>query len=491
VDPWAALAIGPVVLWYVPLALDAAYRHQTPVLPAASDVAGFRCFSEATAAVVAQLRRRADMRLLVPRAAASGRWEARQPFILAGEPGSGKTTLAKAVYQEAGSGRFTAVHPVAVEQEVDLIALTGSANFAHDGVTVPDQDGHLEVATRDDGVVLVDEVHTLDDRLKKHLIDLLTEWTFRPRGDNTRHRKVRGLLVFATNQLEVLRDPARFPADLFARMGGEAGIIEVPPLRLRRWEVPRLANAVLAGLPRQDGAEPPRFSENAVRKLLLHSWPLNHWELEDTVREAHSLALAQGETEILPQLLKLRPPGAEPTGPREPVERDRSTRPIAPVARDARATAPLAPVGHEPFRFAESASWTDLFCAFHVHPSFTSVRDAWQAQLGVKNAAAVNRRIGRLIRCDRCEPASCPRCFLGVVAQTDADELVHRLEQLGRKANVPQEKLHRWIAAALRELVVDRVEIFKNDAVKSTVPAPAAAQRADIRGLLAALKARL
>jgi len=491
VSPWSAIGLGPMVLWYVPQSLAESRKHVMGVDAALRDsMPGFRCYSLATAEMITHLRRRARMRVLVPKNASGDRWEASQPFLLAGEPGCGKTTLARAVYRSVlGSDRFSVVHPVAAEAEIDLIELMGCANFAHDGTRVPDQRGSLDTATQPDGVVLIDEVHTLHDRLCEHLIDLLTEWTFRPRGDNTHRKRIRGLVVFATNRLDRVRDPRRFPNDLFARMGGEAGIIELPPLRRRRWEVLHLAEAVLA----EQKIRVP-FAPNAMRKILLHAWPLNHWELEDVVREGCSLAAAQHAAEIQPELLKVatadcaarEPTAREPQIPaKPPVVVDRPAAGAPPTA-----TRPL--VQNAPWFFPTTTTWAELFGAVHHLGSFAELRDAWQDQLGAKNAAAVNRRIGRLLRCDRCEPALCPKCFVGQLAQLEPGPLVDRLTQVATGARVDRDEVMRWIPAALRELVVERIDQFKNAEARAALAnATVSADRVDIERLLGTLRRQL
>lgn len=486
VAPWSAVGVGPMVLWYVPQTLAESRKHVMAVDPALREsMPGFRCYSLATAEMITHLRRRARMRVLVPKNASGERWEASQPFLLAGEPGCGKTTLARAVYRSVlGSDRFAVVHPVAAEAEIDLIELMGCANFAHDGARVTDQAGSLDTVTHPDGVVLIDEVHTLHDRLTEHLIDLLTGWTFRPRGDNTERKRIRGLVVFATNRLEVVRDPGRFPKDLFARMGGEAGVIELPPLRQRRWEVRPLAEAVLAGLE-------PRlpFAPNATRKLLLHAWPLNHWELEDVVREAHSKAVDEGRPDLQPEDLKVAPApkaGAKPSG----------QRPLGSGAPPA-ASVPPPPTASHPvvadgWRFPKTTTWAELFSAVHHLGSFAEVRDAWQQQLGAKNAAAVNRRIGRLLRCDHCEPATCPKCFVGQLAQHEPGPLVELLREIGTGAGVDDDRLMRWIPAALGELVVERLDVFRNGEARAALAKAATrADREAVEALLGTLRSQL
>jgi hypothetical protein len=116
--------------------------------------------------------------------------------------------------------------------------------------------------------------------------------------------------------------------------------------------------------------------------------------------------------------------------------------------------------------------WRELFQGLRHHPTFTALRDAWQQQLGAQNAATVNRRIGRLIRCKSCEPASCQRCFSGVLAQTEPPAL---LEELERLAGAPVEETAAWITAALGELVVERVQDLRTDATRAALEAARAA----------------
>jgi hypothetical protein len=130
--------------------------------------------------------------------------------------------------------------------------------------------------------------------------------------------------------------------------------------------------------------------------------------------------------------------------------------------------------------------WRELFQGLRYHGTFTALRDAWQEQLGIPNAATVNRRLGRLIRCGRCSPESCPRCFCGALLQTEPPALLEQLERIagGRSAEAAA-----WIATALGELVVERVTSFGTPPIRAALEAARSApDRERLLALIAALR---
>jgi two-component system response regulator AtoC len=84
--------------------------------------------------------------------------------------------------------------------------------------------------------------------------------------------------------------------------------IALPPLRVREGDVPLLAEAFLASLPRFN-EEPVRFSAEALEILTRYRWPGNVRELRNVVERA--AALAEGALigpEHLPAPLRALPP---------------------------------------------------------------------------------------------------------------------------------------------------------------------------------------
>jgi transcriptional regulator with AAA-type ATPase domain len=463
VPAWSAVGVGPVVLWYVPRPVALTQALVTPALGESSD---FYAVSQASDDLVRDVRRRAERRVDAPPTAVLSPWTHGEGFILAGETGVGKNVLARAVRPGAVSAdRFTTVQPEEVRGWTDLVPFYGAHKLAHDGQRVRDQGGRLDVLGHADGVLLFDEIHSLDDEFRYRLLELLTYWTFRPRGDTSLVKPIRGLALFATSRLEEVRDAGRFPADLFFRMGGDTNVVELPPLRQRRWELPRLAELLLQKLTSRERAPAggaalsssalsgSALSGSALRKLLLHGWPGNFRELEQCLVEAFSLT---GEGGIIqPEAFTLG------TGESAPHARPQSTG-AAPRPTAGHVPRPTPADLAEALGLADRLHWPDLFLLAHRLPdraALTEVLVAHRERSGLPgaNARSVNKEIGRLIRCDRFPRSGCQRCFSCRLVTGGAREVIARLDRTARDAGLAADAVIPWIARGVERLVVDRL----------------------------------
>jgi DNA-binding NtrC family response regulator len=237
--------------------------------------------------------------------------------LLRGETGTGKELFARAY--AANSPRpggpyvpvpIPALAPTVVESEL-FGHVRGSFTEA-----VRDKKGRLELADR--GVLFLDEVGDIEPHLQTKLLRFLDSGELYRVGD-TAARRIDALVVSATNRpLEKDVGEGRFRADLLARLGH---VIEVPPLRERREDVPRLVEHFLARYDR--GPRRKSFAPEALSALQAHHWPFNVRELQQVVERA--VCLVDGDVigrDDLPEYLRpgtaAAPPAAAGAAPGPP-----------------------------------------------------------------------------------------------------------------------------------------------------------------------------
>ncbi len=202
------------------------------------------------------------------------------PVLIVGETGTGKELAARGIHM-AGPRRDMPFVPVdcgAIPEGLLESELFGARKGAYTDSRT-DRQGLLEASSG--GTLFLDEIGNLPMSLQAKLLRALETGRVRRVGD-TAETPVDLRLIAATNS-DPLADTAagRFRADLYYRIA--VMIIEVPPLRDRREDIPLLAGE-FAG--RASGGRSPAFSRGAMRKLQAHSWPGNVRELRNVVQRA-------------------------------------------------------------------------------------------------------------------------------------------------------------------------------------------------------------
>jgi two-component system response regulator HydG len=214
--------------------------------------------------------------------------------ILAGETGTGKEVLARALHRFSArrSGPFIAVNCAAIPETLLESELFGHERGAFTGAA-GQRKGRFELAHG--GTLFLDEIGDLPLLLQVKLLRALQERSFeRVGGTETVSVDVRVIAATHKNvEEEVLR--GRFRADLYYRLNVLS--IRVPPLRERRSDILGLwQNLIVEGATRE-GRRPPSTSMAVQRLLLQHNWPGNIRELHNIAQ--HVLTVATGD-QILP-----------------------------------------------------------------------------------------------------------------------------------------------------------------------------------------------
>ena len=122
------------------------------------------------------------------------------------------------------------------------------------------------------------------------MLRVLQENTFEKVG-GTETKQVDVRVVCATNKnLDDMVQRGDFRLDLYYRLKGV--VIEVPPLRERRQDIPRLVTHFAKKY--AGGETPKRFSRPVLKFLASYSWPGNIRELQNFVRSI--LLFVEGES---------------------------------------------------------------------------------------------------------------------------------------------------------------------------------------------------
>jgi len=234
--------------------------------------------------------------------------------LIQGESGSGKELVAHAIHDLSSRRKrpFVAVNCAALPETLLESELFGYERGAFTGAAGR-KEGRFELA--DGGTLFLDEVADLSAITQPKILRVLQEGEFeRVGGTRTLHVDVR--IVTASNQdlAQLVRDK-RFREDLFYRLN--VITIQVPPLRDRREDIPRLAQHFLRVYAAKNNRTLEGFSDEALRCLEAYAWPGNVRELENVVERAVVLARGQVEIADLPDsvaerpVMLLRDPGGE------------------------------------------------------------------------------------------------------------------------------------------------------------------------------------
>src|ERR1700742_2714500 len=212
------------------------------------------------------------------KAAASG-----IPVLIEGESGVGKELFARAIHgsSERKAKPFVAVNCGAIPDNLVESILFGHEKGAFTGATERHQGKFLEAHG---GTLFLDEVGELPLAAQVKLLRALQEGTVEAVGGR-KPVKVDVRIVSATNRklLDLVKAGA-FREDLFYRL--HVLPLTIPPLRLRREDIPHLLRHFLARFAAEENRSITGISGEAMAHLSQLEWPGNIRQLENAVYRA-------------------------------------------------------------------------------------------------------------------------------------------------------------------------------------------------------------
>jgi DNA-binding NtrC family response regulator len=210
--------------------------------------------------------------------------------LISGENGTGKELVAKWIHHKSARADepLVEVNCAAIPSELIESELFGHEEGAFTGAT-QQRIGKFEQAH--EGTLFLDEIGDMSLSAQAKVLRVLQEDEIeRVGGERSIDVDVR--VIAATNKdlMEEIEDGA-FREDLYHRIG--VILIEVPPLRRRRDDIPLLTEHGVERLARRNGLPPKTFTDEALERLQRYEWRGNVRELYNVVERL--LILVDGD----------------------------------------------------------------------------------------------------------------------------------------------------------------------------------------------------
>src|ERR1700757_418730 len=222
----------------------------------------------------------------------------RSTVLLQGESGTGKELIAKAIHMNSPrkDRPFVPVNTGSMPADLLESTLFGHVKGAFTSA-IASKKGLFEIADR--GTLFLDEIGTMSLDMQSKILRVLQDRKFMHLG-GVQEIQTDVRIIAATNvDLRQLVREGRFREDLFYRLN--VITIDLPPLRLRKEDIPLLVEHFLKKYSEENERPQRRISNEALRPLVAYSWPGNVRELENVVERA--VVLSSGieiGSELLP-----------------------------------------------------------------------------------------------------------------------------------------------------------------------------------------------
>lgn len=221
----------------------------------------------------------------------------RAPVLIVGEPGTGKSLLARTLHNMGtrSDQPFVTFDCTAKPDPWHVLdPLAGESKGLHangngNGHPPASGDWNLKLAQAQGGTLFLNDVSALSDEYELQLLRALQDREFEPLAGGLPHGDVRFLMSSSEN-LSALVEEGKFRQDLYHRIS--VLCLKLPPLRHRGTDVEQLAEFFRARYALEFGKNVVGFTRDALDVLNKHDWPGNIRELEGVIQRG--VVLCQG-----------------------------------------------------------------------------------------------------------------------------------------------------------------------------------------------------
>lgn len=200
--------------------------------------------------------------------------------LIVGPSGSGKELVARSIHQKSVRSKapFVDVNCAAIPPDLIESELFGHEKgaFTH---AIKQHIGRFEEAHG--GTLFLDEIGDMALAAQAKVLRVIEEGKIRRVGGE-KDISVNVRLIAATNK-NLLQEigAGRFREDLYHRLS--VVVIEIPPLRDRREDIPILAEAFLKEIVQEYNMPPKELTKGALQMLSAYEWPGNVRELRNAI----------------------------------------------------------------------------------------------------------------------------------------------------------------------------------------------------------------
>ena len=202
--------------------------------------------------------------------------------LICGETGTGKEMVAESIHalSKRKNNLFYAQNCAALPGALLESLMFGTKKGVYTGAI--DRSGILEQTSG--GSVFLDEINSLDLSIQAKLLKVIEEKKFRRLGGE-KEVAADFRIIAATNEDPfVAMETGKIRSDLFYRLSSI--IIEIPPLRERKEDIPILADYFLKQYNEKNYQQPQMLSKEVLDFFMEYDWPGNVRELRNIIESS-------------------------------------------------------------------------------------------------------------------------------------------------------------------------------------------------------------